>query len=336
MKGYNARAPHLGIRLPAVHIYASKAPCKRTGYRDLPFIKPKNTATCFYTTYTRHVAAEEFHRDGDYGSAADTTRGTGGAAGPALFEVRREISKSSTLSKLLDVVAKYGRTMTAEDVACAWQVAGEGRMFRGANPSLLPPSAALLLEVTEHLVPSMTPSLLSTTAWGLAASEFSDAARAINAIMAAAAERLLNFRPQDLCVLLWVASVSSGLEAKWPSLLLGRLAALLERGMSLDLFSTRDISVLIWACASTGFWRGPLAGSTIDAAIARVDEFAPQDATRLMQGLAAMGLRHNGLIRPLVKRCRAHMKEYGPEDLAGFVVSVAKLMSEPGELHFSG
>ena len=59
-----------------------------------------------------------------------------------------------------------------------------------------------------------------------------------------AEDQLHLFRPRELCALLW----ASALGAPGSLRLLRAFARLLEKGMSLELFSPHDLSVLVWCC----------------------------------------------------------------------------------------
>lgn len=165
-----------------------------------------------------------------------------GSADPLL----RSIAQCSTAGELHQLLLRHSGELGGREVAAALQVTARRRLLESAAPtSASGPLAPLLVQLADKYAAVMEPASLSASAWGLAALQLLPARPVVRRMQELARRQLFRFAPSQLCALLWAGG---SLEPGAPSPLLPALATLVRGGMSLALFSARDLAVLAYLC----------------------------------------------------------------------------------------
>ena len=105
--------------------------------------------------------------------------------------------------------------------------------------------AGLLVQLAAAHASSMDPPALSAAAWALGALRLAQARPLLQSMHALAQARLVQYSPSQLCSLLWSGAAA---DPAFRSPLFADLAGLLQRGMSLSLFTPHDLAMLAWLC----------------------------------------------------------------------------------------
>jgi hypothetical protein len=252
------------------------------------------------------------------------------------FPLRQQMLECTSASSLQALLQQSGPELGPSDVAAAWHVAAQNRLLtlvRSGHPGEVALASHLLYLADQHAA-GMDPASLSTTAWALASTECGSS-ELLESLIAYSQHRLVEFLPSQLCTLLWAA-------ASHPELADHRrhdpfffLANLVEQGMRLELFSPRDISLLLWSMGKVAYMHSTvLAAAEAECAI-QIEKFTPADTARVMHGFSM--LRHNpvSLREPLESYWGASGKErlsaFSPDEITLFVVAHGKLGLEPDQ-----
>ncbi len=263
----------------------------------------------------------------------DTDAGRGPEWGAhSNFPLRQAMLSVTTAADLRKLLQTHGPELGPADVAAAWHVAVQQRLLtlaRSGDAGEAALASHLLALAAAH-VDAMDPAALSTVAWALAASASGNAAT-MDRILSAAGRRMVQFSPPQLCTLLWAAAAHPALEHAARAGPFVALAGLVDSGMVLDLFSPRDLSILLWSMGKAAYAHPAVLTAAETACAARMDEFTPGDAARAMHGFAMV--RHNPLAvrRPLQERwgSREAIAAFSPDDLTRLLVAHGVLGLEP-------
>ncbi|KAG7669308.1 hypothetical protein NADE_005544 [Nannochloris sp. 'desiccata'] len=242
-----------------------------------------------------------------------------------------ECSSASSLQALLQ---QNGPELGPSDIAAAWHVAAQKRLLtlvRSGHPGEVALASHLLYLVDQHAA-GMDPASLSTTAWALASTECGSS-KLIESLIAFSQHRLVGFLPSQLCTLLWAAASHPELDDHRRHDPFFFLANLVEQGMRLELFSPRDISLLLWSMGKVAYMHSTVLAAAEAECAVQIDKFTPADISRAMHGFSM--LRHNpvSLREPLESYWGAAGKErltaFNPDEITLFVVAHGKLGLEP-------
>jgi hypothetical protein len=69
-------------------------------------------------------------------------------------------------------------------------------------------------------------------------------------IIARSQEQLIQFHPNEMCAVLWAVSGHPALDDSSRMKLFHHMTDMIDQGMSLELFTSHDLSVLAWATGS--------------------------------------------------------------------------------------
>ncbi|GAB4820915.1 hypothetical protein N2152v2_007961 [Parachlorella kessleri] len=287
------------------------------------------------TNSSRGSGLDPGNGGGGRGTAGGGHAGTAGsrhstAVGHHL-QLQRLLSRCQSAAELHGLLLTRLHDVSALDVAFAWHLAASRDFFQGApaaheagEASAAVQLHALLVQLAEERLGSMGPVALSTTAWGCAASQL-PCQPLLERIAQQAERQLYRFRPRELCALLWAGALANPGDLR----LLKLCSRLLEGGMSLELFSPHDLSVLIWCCGKAQYGTPELLEATTAECLAQVDAFDAPSAARLLHGYAMLQHRPPRLLGPLTRRCVSIMGEFGAHDLSLAVSSLGKLLCDP-------
>lgn len=222
-------------------------------YGRQPSLRPARNARCL-------AASTEQGRErrtgssaaGDYwaGSSSggddwSSSSARAGSADPLIASIRQ----CSTSRELHQLLLRHSGELGGREVAAAIEVTARRRLLEPAptsGGSGSGPLAPLLVQLADKYAPVMEPANLSAAAWGLAALQLSPARPVMRRIHDLARRQLFRFAPSQLCMLLWAGNT---LEPGAHSPLVPALSALVRGGMSLALFSSRDLAALAYLCS---------------------------------------------------------------------------------------
>lgn len=249
-----------------------------------------------------------------------------------LATLEEEISQCTEAADLLDKIKRNSSKMNQRPLAAAWNVLlkknilrnGEAAKLRSTNNEL----KGLLLSLTMPLVSSLEPSQISMISRAMVATE-TGTSKDIMTISSEIQTRLINFEPKELCMVLWALSTHPGMTNNERHYLFGSLASLVDKGMGLDLFSSRDLSILVWSMAHVSYSNKSLVKAAEIESAKKIQHFNPDDTSRIMHGFA--GLKHNPttFLPLLIEKYEDHLDAFGPADLTLLYVSLGKLVVEP-------
>ncbi len=252
------------------------------------------------------------------------------------FPLRQQMLECTSASSLQALLQQNGPELGPSDVAAAWHVAAQKRLLtlvRSGHPGEVNLASHLLYLVEQHAA-EMDPASLSTTAWALASTECGSS-ELIESLIGHSHHRLVNFLPSQLCTLLWAAASHPRLDTQRRHDPFYFLANLVEQGMQLELFSPRDISLLLWSMGKVAYFHNTILTATEAECAMQIEKFTPADISRAMHGFSM--LRHNpvSLREPLERYWGAPGKErlsaFSPDEITLFVVAHGKLGLEPDQ-----
>jgi len=250
------------------------------------------------------------------------------------FPLRQQMLECTSASSLQALLQQNGPELDPSDIAAAWHVAAQKRfltLVRSGHPGEVALASHLIYLVDQHAA-GMDPASLSTTAWALASTECGTS-ELIESLIAFSQHRLVGFLPSELCTLLWAAASHPQLHEHRRHDPFFFLATLVEQGMRLELFSPRDISLLLWSMGKVSYMHSTVLSAAEAECAVQIDKFTPADISRAMHGFSM--LRHNPvtLREPLESYWGAAGKErlsaFNPDEITLFVVAHGKLGLEP-------
>jgi len=165
------------------------------------------------------------------------------------------------------LILSHSTSLSSKDLCLAWQLAAQREYILCHNDTTHDLST-LLIQLTNHHTPTMTPKQLSIIAWCSATwggNNFNKS-KFYNSIVAIAEPQLLSFSPDEFCALLWACCSHCDARDNRASITLiqGLSTLVVPGGMDLQLFSPRDLSVLANTLTETGSHSPPLI-TAIDA-----------------------------------------------------------------------
>ena len=253
------------------------------------------------------------------------------------FPLRQQMLDCTSASSLQALLQQNGPELGPSDVAAAWHVAAQKRflsLVRSGHPGEVALASHLLYLVDQHAA-EMDPASLSTTAWALASTECGTS-ELIESLIAFSQHRLVGFLPSQLCTLLWASASHPQLNDHRRHDPFFFLANLVEQGMRLELFSPRDISLLLWSMGKVSYMHSTVLAAAEAECAVQIDKFTPADISRAMHGFSM--LRHNpvSLREPLESYWGAvgeeRLSAFNPDEITLFVVAHGKLGLEPDTL----
>jgi hypothetical protein len=324
----NMPPPHV-LRAPCT--YPARLRCQLL--RLLPNLLPAGREPSTWRHVRAFSAAAEAAAS-DFGSRQGTYQ-RWSSKGPdwgdhSNFPIRQQMLECASARKLDALLQRHANELGPADVAAAWHVTVQQRLYTLARSNEFGERALIerLLSLTERHSRDMDPTSISTVVWALVTSEFETEPH-LSTLLRHAERQIVSFRPAELCVCLWASCNATTLDSSTRATLFKALAGLIDRGMTMEHFAAYDLSVLVWAMGRAQVSPQTVVLAAEAEASKKAALFSPSDAARLMHGFAM--LRHNPIpvVPPLTAAAAASIAEYGPDDIALLFVAFGKLCVEP-------
>ena len=248
------------------------------------------------------------------------------------FPLRQQMLDCTTAPCLQILLQQHGPELTPPDIAAAWHVVIQQRLLILARSGDAAEASlnAHLLHLTQHHAAEMDPTALSTTAWALTSSG-SGTSALMESILEHAQQQIIAFRPTEMSTMLWAAASHPHLAEHRRHLPFASLAALIDQGMKLELFSPRDLSTLLWSMGRTNYAHTVILEAAEAECRVKMPCFTSSDIARAMHGFAM--LRHNpATLRSSMDErfgSKEKMKEFSPDEITLLLVAFGKLGAEP-------
>ena len=248
-----------------------------------------------------------------------------------LHEEIRDCSKAVDLLKLLKGNTKL---LDSRVLSLAWGVIlNKGiltaRSAVDKDNSVKKELTGLLLEHTMELVSDCTPKELSLIARAMVATN-TGAGNDIVKISRDIQSRLITFEPEELCMVLWALSTHPGIDMHDKHGLFGSLSALVtQEGMSLDLFTAQDLSILVWSMGNVNYNNAGLLSAAEAVCVDKMNDFDSKCVARIMHGFSSLGFNPTLFLPKVFEKYQDVLDEFSAQDLTLFTVSLGKLVVEP-------
>lgn len=249
------------------------------------------------------------------------------------------IHSSQSASELHTILSEHQHQVLnngTKYLAAAWDVLLHKSLLQQEDSSREQVGRLLsgfLMEHTMPLVKQFEPSEISLITRAMVATK-TGAANDIATISTDIQTRMIQFAPMELCMVLWALSSHPGMTNNQKNGLFKSLAGLLRKGMSLDLFSARDLSILVWSVGHVGFRDEVMLAAAEVEGGTKIDCFTAEDVSRMMHGFACVGYNPQSFLAKVTMKfdSPASLEEFSAQDLALFSVSLGKLVVEPSTL----
>lgn len=234
------------------------------------------------------------------------------------------IHDTQSASELLCFLRKAD-DLSAADVALAWLVASEKNLVVDKEICQL---SNTLINLGMGAASQMTPAELGQLAWGVS-SWGGPAHSLLRHIACMSQTRISSFRPKEACAVLWACA--NGLSQQDSRGLFVTLSALVEGGMTLELFTPEDLAVLVAACSKVGL---DSVFHAIDVEVAgRTEEFSNlRDISRLLRGFADLDYQPVESFHGLTDRCGHVLSMTGnfdPFEVGHLSLALGRLYMQP-------
>lgn len=192
------------------------------------------------------------------------------------------ISECSTSAELLEVLRSNEQVIlggTSETATTylseAWELLLESSI-NDSNNRLL---QGYMLEHTMPRVDQFSPSSISMIARAMVATKTGAAADLV-LISSDIQSRMVHFEPRELCMALWAMSSHPGTSEAQKQALFKSLATLVRRGMGMDNFTAKDLSILVWAVGHVAYRDRVLLDAAEREAVKKHGDFTAEDLSR--------------------------------------------------------
>eukprot|EP00890_Picochlorum_soloecismus_P000650 jgi/Picsp_1/1586/NSC_05064-R1_repeat-containing protein a_05 len=253
----------------------------------------------------------------------------------ATAKLHEEIRDCSKAVDLLMLLKENERFLDSRILSLAWGVILNKKILAatraldknssGVNKEL----TGLLLEHTMELVSLCTPKELSLIARAMVATN-TGAGNDIVKISRDIQNRLITFEPEELCMVLWALSTHPGIDVHDKHGLFGSLSALVnQEGMSLDLFTAQDLSILVWSMGNVNYNNAGLLTAAESVCVNKMNDFDSKCVARIMHGFSNLGFNPTSFLPKVFDKYQNVLDEFSAQDLTLFTVSLGKLVVEP-------
>ena len=254
----------------------------------------------------------------------------------AAARLHEEISECSRAVDLLILLKENETSLDSRVVSLAWGVILNKEILARAvdkdSGHVKEELTGLLLEHTMELVSVYTPKEISLIARAMVATN-TGAGNDILKISRDIQNRLITFEPEELCMVLWALSTHPGIDMHDKHGLFGSLSTLVnQEGMSLDLFTAKDLSILVWSMGNVNYNNAGLLTAAESACVVKMNDFDSKCVARIMHGFSNLGFNPTLFLPKVFEKYQDVLDEFSAQDLTLFTVSLGKLVVEPNHV----